>query len=210
MSRVLYTIGHSQHNLAYFIQMLQKYDINFVMDVRSTPYSQFAKDYNRENIKSVLGRAGIDYFFMGGCFGARPEDRTLYSQDGYLDFEKARNTFKFQCGVDNVIKGMQTGNSIALMCTEKDPIECHRAIMVARTFYERNIEVQHILADSSLQSHEVLNQRLINLYFPDRYQLSFFPNENLSDEECLCEAYRYHNKKIGYNLDLSRPMIAIV
>lgn len=210
MSRVLYTIGHSQHDLAYFIEMLQKYDINFVMDVRSTPYSQFAKDYNRENIKSVLRRADINYFFMGSYFGARPEDRTLYSQDGYLDFEKARNTFKFQCGVDNVIKGIQAGNNIALMCTEKDPIECHRAIMVARTFYEKNIEVQHILADSSLQSHEVLNQRLINMYFPDRYQLSFFPNENMSDEECLREAYRYHNKKIGYNMELANPIIAMV
>lgn len=81
--------------------------------------------------------------------------------------------------------------------------------MVARTFYERNIEVQHILADSSLQSHEVLNQRLVNQYFPDRYQLSLFSAENMSDEECLREAYRCHNKKIGYHIDITKVMAAM-
>lgn len=210
MSRILYTIGHSQHDVAYFIDMLRKYDINYVLDVRSTPYSQFAEKYNRENIRAVLKKAGIEYSFMGNYFGARPEDRTLYSQDGYLDFEKTRNSVKFQNGVNNVIKGIHAGNNITLMCTEKNPIECHRAIMVARTFYERNIEVQHILADSSLQSHEVLNQRLINLYFPDRYQLSLFSTGNMSDDEYLSQAYRNHNRKIGYHIDIPKQMVAMV
>lgn len=208
MSRILYTIGHSQHDVEYFIDMLRKYDINYVLDVRSTPYSQFAENYNRENIRAILKKAGIEYSFMGSYFGARPENRTLYSKDGYLDFEKARNSVKFQNGVNNVIKGIGEGNNITLMCTEKDPIECHRAIMVARTFFERGVDVQHILADSSLQSHDVLNQRLINMYFPDRYQMSLFVSENKSDKECLEDAYRIHNKKIGYHLDVSQPLVA--
>lgn len=208
MSRILYTIGHSQHDVEYFIDMLRKYDINYVLDVRSTPYSQFAENYNRENIRAILKKAGIEYSFMGSYFGARPENRILYSKDGYLDFEKARNSVKFQNGVNNVIKGIGEGNNITLMCTEKDPIECHRAIMVARTFFERGVDVQHILADSSLQSHDVLNQRLINMYFPDRYQMSLFVSENKSDKECLEDAYRIHNKKIGYHLDVSQPLVA--
>lgn len=210
MSKILYTIGHSQHDIEYFIDMLQKYNINYVLDVRSTPYSQFAENYNRENIRAILKKVGIEYSFMGNYFGARPEDRTLYSKDGYLDFDKTRNSEKFLNGVSSVIKGIHAGNNITLMCTEKDPIECHRAIMVARTFYERSIEVQHILADSSLQSHEELNQRLINQHFPDRYQLSLFSAENMSDEECLREAYRYHNKKIGYHIDIPKAMVAMV
>lgn len=210
MNRILYTIGHSQHETEYFIDMLRKYDINYVLDVRSTPYSQFAENYNRENIRSILKRAGIEYSFMGNYFGARPEDRTLYSKDGYLDFEKARKSVRFQSAVNNVIKGIQAGNNIVLMCTEKDPIECHRAIMVSRTFFERNVDVQHILADSSLQSHDFLNQRLIDMYFPNRYQMSLFASENKSDEECLVEAYIYHNKKIGYHLDVSSPIVATI
>ncbi len=210
MSRVLYTIGHSQHDVEYFIDMLRKYSINYVLDVRSTPYSQFAENYNRENIKAALKKARIEYSFMGNYFGARPEDRTLYSKDGYLDFEKARKSAKFQNGVDNVIKGIRAGNNISLMCTEKDPLECHRAIMVARTFFDKGVDVQHILADSSLQSHDVLNQRLINMYFPDRYQMSLFASENKSDEEYLDEAYRRHNKKIGYHIDISNALVATV
>lgn len=210
MNNILYTIGHSQHDVEYFVYMLQKYQINFILDVRSTPYSQFAASYNRENIKAILKNEDIEYSFMGKYFGARPDDIKLYAKEGYLDFEKTRKSVKFQNGVENVIKGIQSGNNIALMCTEKDPIECHRAIMVARTFFEKGISVQHILADSTLESHNELNHRLIDLYFPDRYQISLFSYENKSDEECLEEAYRYHNKKIGYYLGESKVMVATV
>ena len=196
MSDILYTIGHSQHDIDYFISMLKKYGINHVLDVRSTPYSQFASNYNRENIKAVLEMEDIKYTFMGDFFGARPVDRALYFSDGYLDFDKTRKSSKFQRGMYNVIKGIHDGNYIALMCTEKDPIECHRAIMVSRTFYEYGIDVEHILEDGSLQSHDELNHRLLEMYFPDRYQISLFSEENKSDEECLLEAYRYQNKKI--------------
>lgn len=210
MNNTLYTIGHSQHNIEYFIYMLQKYGINYVLDVRSTPHSQFAENYNLENIKIALKKAGVEYSFMGSYFGARSEDINLYSKDGYLDFEKTRKSVKFQNGVNNVLKGIQEGNRITLMCTEKDPIECHRAIMVARTFHEKKINVQHILPDGSLQSHDVLNNRLLELYFPNRYQISLFPSENKSDEEYLEEAYRNQNKKIGYHMDASRLMVATV
>lgn len=210
MKKRIYTIGHSQHSIDYFISMLEKYDINYVLDVRSTPHSQFAEAYNRERIGIALKRADIEYVFMGSFFGARPKDKTLYSKEGYLDFEKVRKDVKFQSGVDNVIKGIQEGNNITLMCTEKDPLECHRAILVARTFYDRGIDVQHILADSSLQSHDELNERLVDMYFPDRYQISMFACDNKTDEECLEESYRYQNKKIGYCLDGERKMVAIV
>lgn len=210
MNNILYTIGHSQHNIEYFIYMLQKYQVNYVLDVRSTPYSQFAVSYNRENIKAVLKNKNIEYSFMGNFFGARPDDLRLYTKEGYLDFDKTRKSAKFQSGVENVIKGIQSENHIVLMCTEKDPIECHRAIMVARTFFEKGINVQHILADSTLQSHNELNQRLVDLYFPDRYQISLFSFENKSDEEYLEDAYRYHNRKIGYHINESRLMAATV
>lgn len=85
-----------------------------------------------------------------------------------------------------------------------------KQFMVARTFYEKKTNVQHILADGSLQSHDVLNHRLLELYFPDRYQISFFTSENKSDEEYLEEAYRNQNRKIGYHMDAAQLMAATV
>lgn len=210
MNDVLYTIGHSQHKIEYFIEMLKVYKINYVLDVRSTPYSQFASDYNKENIKRVLSNVGIQYVFMGRYFGARQEDRNLYTGEGYLDFEKTRRGIPFQAGVQNVMKGVQLGNKIAFMCTEKDPIECHRAIMVARTFYENGLDVQHILWDKTLQSHAVLNKRLLDLYYPDRNQMSLFFEDNKSEEEYLQEAYERQNEKIGYHIQNTRKVLAKV
>lgn len=198
MSNILYTIGHSQHELEYFVSILKRHGINHLLDVRSTPYSQFATNYNRENIREVLKNAGIQYTFMGTYFGARPDDEELYTREGYLNFEKARKTDRFKMGVENIIRGIQAGNIISLMCTEKDPIACHRAIMVARTFYECGIEVQHIMADGTLQSHEILQQRLLDIYFPNRYQFSLFEDAK-PDDECLIEAYQCHNAQIGYH-----------
>lgn len=210
MKDILYTIGHSQHKIEYFLEMLRLHGVNYILDVRSIPYSQFASEYNRENINATLDSVGIQYAFMGNYFGARQEDRSLYTNDGYLDFEKTRKSAQFQLGFHNVIKGVYSGNKIALMCTEKDPIECHRAIMVARTFYEAGIDVQHILQNNELQSHAELNQRLLDLYYPERYQISLFSEENKSETEYLIEAYKQQNKKIGYYIQNEKIILAKV
>ena len=87
MDRVLLSIGHSQHKVDYFIDMLKSHNVNYVLDVRSTPYSQFAANYNKESVRIILQNNGIAYAFMGDYFGARPMDSALYSPKGYLDFE---------------------------------------------------------------------------------------------------------------------------
>lgn len=194
----IYTIGHSQHNVDYFIDMLKTYNINYLIDVRSMPFSQYASSYNKDILKATLIPCNINYAFMGEYFGARPKNTNLYSEKGYLDFNKMKNSNTFLRGMENVLKGIEQGNRIAFMCTEKDPIECHRAILVGNAFYEQGIDVEHILANNTLQNHSVLNKRLVDIYFPDRNQLSLFDNENLSDKECLIEAYKKQNEKIGY------------
>lgn len=194
----IFTIGHSQHRKDYFLDMLRTYDINYIIDVRSIPFSKHAPNYNKDILKASLISNKINYAFMGEYFGARPKSVDLYSEKGYLDFNKVKNSKPFLIGVKNVLKGIELGNRIALMCTEKDPIECHRAILVANAFYERGIDVEHILSNKTLQNHNILNKRLIDIYFPERNQISFFDNENLSEKECLIEAYKKQNEKIGY------------
>lgn len=199
MEKVILSVGHSQHKTEYFIKMLKDHQVNYVLDVRSVPYSRFASDYNRENIKRLLLSRGIQYSFMGDFFGARPADKGLYSAEGYLDFEKVKRSSRFLEGFENVLKGMKQGNRIAFMCTEKDPINCHRAILVTRAFADAGIRVEHIMADNTVQTQEDLDRRLLDKYFPDRGQLSLFEFENRSEKEYLKLAYEKRNKEIGYS-----------
>jgi len=197
----LFTVGHSQHTLEYFMDLLKKQGVNYVLDVRSTPYSKYAEQFNRENVCNLLERANITYSFMGKYFGARPEDKLLYNDDGYLDFEKVAQSEKFNVGVKSVLLGLDRGNNIALMCAEKDPLDCHRAIMVARAFNLEGIKVKHILPNGNIQTQKVLDKRLLEKYFPDRGQLSLFSYDNeISDDEYIRQAYRKRNREIGYHL----------
>lgn len=205
----IFTVGHSQHKVDYFIEMLETYNVNYLIDVRSMPFSQYATNYNKDILNDSLISHNINYVFMGEYFGARPNNYNLYSKKGYLDFDMMKRSKMFLTGVDNVLKGIEQGNRIALMCTEKDPIECHRTILVGNAFYERGIEVEHILANNTLQNHNELNSRLVEMYFPDRNQISLFDDQNLSEEECLIEAYKKQNEKIGYNATEDELRISI-
>lgn len=199
---LLYTIGHSRYEFEYFANLLKKFKINYLLDVRSTPYSKYAETFNREQLENSLASEGITYFFMGKFFGARPDNTDLYSKEGYLDFEKTSRSDLFITGMENVKLGLKKGNNIVLMCTEKDPIDCHRAIMVARAFSLEGIDVQHILPDGKLQTQQELDRRLLDRYFPDRTQLSLFDyNDPVNDEEIIKSAYRKRNKEIGYHLE---------
>ncbi len=203
----LYTIGHSQHKVEYFVGLLRQHDVNYVLDVRSVPYSRYAEQFNRESIAYQLKNSGINYSFMGNYFGARPRNTDLYCDEGYLDFERVRKSEQFLKGFNNVVMGLDKGNNIALMCTEKEPIDCHRAIMVSRAFELSGINVNHILENGELESQDRLNEKLINRYYPDRnfHQMSFFDygdisTEGMSDADLLVLAYRERNKEIGYRL----------
>ena len=158
MANTLLSIGHSQHPVDFFIDLLKSHGVNYILDVRSTPYLQFAADYNRESIRLVLQGNGIEYAFMGNYFGARPTDSSLYSPNGYLDFEKVANSPKFKKGFDNVEKGVKQGYRIAFMCTEKDPIECHRAILVTNAFYKAGYSIEHIMQDNTIQTQEDIKE----------------------------------------------------
>lgn len=192
----LYTIGHSTFPKEHLLKLLKKYEIDYLLDVRSTPFSKYTPQYNSDILKSYLLDEGINYAAMGKYFGARQENPAFYP-NGYLDFELFRASSMFVQGFENVKKGLIDHN-IALMCTEKDPIDCHRAIMVARGFELNGVEVRHILNDATILTQEELNQMLLDRYFPDRGQLSLFQEQNKTDEEYLVEAYALRNKEIGY------------
>ena len=180
----LYTIGHSTFPEEHLTELLQSFQVDYLLDVRSVPFSQYVPQYNDNQIMHTLDRVGIQYAQMGRFFGARQEDEAYYNKEGYLDFELFRSSELFRAGLENVKKGLQEHN-IALMCAEKNPIDCHRAIMVARGFELNGVDVKHILHDFTFLPQESLNRQLLNRYFPDRDQISLFDADNRPEEELV-------------------------
>lgn len=198
----IYSIGHTNNSLEKFFKMIRVNKINCIVDVRSTPFSKFTPQFNQDSLKKSLNKIGIYYIHMGTEFGARRKDKSLYTEDGYLDFEKTRKSAEFIGGICRLEEGCKKGFVISLMCTEKDPFDCHRAIMVSKGLKDNGFIVKHILPNLQIQTQDTIESRLLDRYFPDRFQMSLNINNTneLSQREMLEEAYRKRNKEIGYEL----------
>jgi uncharacterized protein (DUF488 family) len=201
----IFTIGHSSYTQEQYLKFLIRYEINCIVDVRSMPYSKYVPQFNKEEIKKFLNSNAIYYIFMGKELGARREDKALYTNEGYLDFEKTSKTIPFINGIERVKTGIEKGNKIALMCMEKDPIDCHRNILVARQFFNQGFKVLNILENGLTETQEQLENRLLDLYFPERNQLTILDiidkNTTVEKESLINQAYSLRNKEIGYSLD---------
>ena len=150
----LYSIGHSTHPVTIFIELLQKHDIEAVADVRSSPYSRFNPQYNRESLKRSLNSSDIAYVFLGDELGARRREEECY-RNGEIDFKLVQELPLFLSGIDRLLKGSEKMR-IAIMCAEKDPLRCHRTFLVSDYLASRDVDIQHILADGDLVKHDVL------------------------------------------------------
>lgn len=215
----LFTIGHSNHSIDAFIGLLQQHGITAVADVRSHPYSRFLPHFNQSALKAALLDAGIQYVFLGKELGARSADPSCYV-DGKAAYEKIAATELFSQGIQRILKGSQN-YKISLMCAEKDPITCHRAILVCQHLRNFELEIKHILSNGYLESHEQLEDRLLVLHglnhsASDRAapkQLSLFEElqlqesliEQLSREDCLKQAYQQQGEQIAYVDQKSNP-----
>ena len=194
----LFTIGHSNHSLENFKKILSDNNIHYVLDVRSIPRARFVPHFNEKQLSHYLNSINVNYANMGKYFGARQPQKLYYTETGYLDFDRFRESELFQTGLKTTLNLLETSN-VLLLCMERDPLDCHRAIMVGRGFELAGIDVKHILFDSTIITQDELNRRLLDKYFPVRGQLSLFANHQ-SDNELLAEAYRSQNKEIGYYL----------
>lgn len=196
MSDVVYTIGHSAHSIEKLIGLLEGQNITAVADVRSHPFSRFNPQFNRESLQAALKKANIAYVFLGRELGARPEDRDCYV-GGAVQFDRLARTETFQEGLNRVIDGAKKYR-IALLCAEKDPLNCHRAILVCRHLVTRGISVQHILEDGSLESHNEAVVRLLRELGLQNGHLFRSP------EDIINEAYNRRSQQIAYiDKDLS-------
>lgn len=191
MQDVVFTIGHSTHARERLIGLLQRYRITALCDVRSKPYSRINPQFNREQLDEALRAYSIKYRFLGKELGARTDDLTCY-QGGRVQYERLAQTQLFRYGLKRVLRGLKEGFRIALMCAEKEPLECHRTILVSRHLVALGLPVEHIHADGHLESHDAALSRLAQmLSLPEQHMF-------LSQEELLADVYRRQADRIAY------------
>ncbi len=188
---MIFTIGHSTHSQEQFLILLTNAHVTHIVDVRSSPFSKLNPQYNRPILSHFLHAASIRYTFLGAELGARSDDATCYA-GGRVQYGRIAETAQFKHGIDRVLSIMATGEQAALMCAEKQPLECHRTILVARQLVQRGIEVRHILADGSVVSHESLIEQLMGEFRTRQYDLFSTP------EQLLENAYQMQEEKIAY------------
>ena len=156
---LIYTIGHSTHAISQFVELLTKQGVDVVADVRSSPYSRFQPQYNREAFRDHLKREGIQYVYLGAELGARSNDPNCYVQ-GRVQYDRLAQSAYYRQGIERLIDGAKS-HVIAIMCSEKDPLECHRTLLVAQTLVANGPKITHILADGTLETHESTLSRLL-------------------------------------------------
>ena len=175
-----------------FVSLLQKHRVHEVVDIRSSPYSRYTAHFNSDVIGEALDQIGIRYVFLGGALGGRPMDPYCYDTDGRVRYDRIANTDLFDDSIRDLTRGADE-RRIALMCTEKDPLDCHRTLLVAPSLVASKINVEHILADGSLENHDAAMDRLM-----DSFRLP--PNGDLfrPRAEVIEEALSRQAKRVGH------------
>lgn len=191
MASTIYTIGHSTHPLERFLDLLRQHRITAIADVRSRPYSRMNPQFNREELKPALRAEGIAYVFLGKELGARSEDPDCY-QDGKVQYGRLAATPAFQEGLHRICEGARI-HRVALMCAEKEPLDCHRTILVARHLVEHGALVEHILGNGKLEDHATAVTRLVRQLHLPADDMFILP------EEVEREAYRLQEGRIAYD-----------
>jgi len=195
----LFTIGHSDHEMPELIALLTRHGVNAVADVRSRPYSRFHGQFNRETLAEALHRVSIQYVFLGRELGARRIEPESY-QNGQARYDLISRLPAFHDGLDRLRHGLASHRT-ALLCAEKDPITCHRMVLVCRQLRFESIEIRHILENGSIETTDQVEARLL--------EAVELPTEDLfhNREQLIEQAYDIQAERIAY-VEAERPVLA--
>ena len=170
--------------------LLRRHGVEKVVDVRSSPYSRYTSQFNQDVLNETLN--GIGYSFLGAELGGRPPDRSCYDADGRVMYDRLASTDLFGDGIRRVMHDSRD-HRIALMCSEKEPLHCHRALLIGSKLTECGARVEHILPDGSLEDHDTAMERLM-----DSFKLPHNGDMFRSRNEVIAEALDRQAKKIAY------------
>ncbi len=192
MSSRLYSIGYATKPIPTFIEQLNRYHINVVADIRSVPFSKTFHDYHQGAIQGHLVRAGIRYVYLGEELGPRSKEPHHYDACGQVQFDRLRHSSLYKQGVERLKTGIQRDYTIALMCAEKDPANCHRSLLIGYDLQRTlGMTLWHITHNGELEDQTALEQRLSHMHQLDE---DLF----LSAEEAQEKAYQQQLKKTSY------------
>jgi len=149
----IFTIGHSNHEIQRFIDLLKSNEIQVLVDIRSSPYSRFAPQFNKHDFKKTIQAAGIKYLFLGKELGGKPEDPEFYDPEGFALYSRIAKSPLFLEGIERLINGIRNYR-VVLMCSEENPAHCHRRLLVGRVLNEKGVQIQHIRGDGGVQSED--------------------------------------------------------
>ena len=189
----VYTIGHSNHTIEGFIDLLAIAGITAVADVRSMPYSRRMPHFCMPKLKETLKVAGIAYVFLGDQLGARPKDRSCY-RSGTADYSLIAATQAFGVGLARVEDGAKL-YKMALLCAEREPLDCHRTILVGRRLQVRGAAIRHVLADGTIEPNEDTERRLLERMNMQIGDLFGGPSNAV---EAIAEAYEERGRQIAF------------
>ena len=192
----VFTVGHSNHPREHFAkELLHQHRIAVLADVRSAPYSRFAPDFDREALRSFLVASDIRYVYFGDELGGRPSDPACY-ENGRVRYDRVAGAASFRRGLDGLL-AEAASHRVAVMCSEKEPLHCHRTLLVAQALDGQDIGVEHILADGSLASHAAVIDDLLAKHNLSDAQTDLFPRTR---EERVKEAVARQAREVGFAL----------
>lgn len=196
------TVGHSTHEYESFLILLRRAEVNAIADVRTSPFSRHLPHFNCDTLRENLRRNKISYVFLGKELGGRPSDHKYYS-DGVADYEKMATSDEFKKGLNRVIDGAKKYR-IALMCSEHNPLDCHRCLLVGPALSNLGITVKHVLSDGRIATHLEIEEQLLELSNCEADDLF------ASRDERLSVAYRDRARKVAFAEPQPNPQGAVV
>ena len=197
----IYTIGHSNREADEFVQILYSYRIQLVVDVRSAPFSKYCPQFNKNIIQEKLIHSGIEYIFLGKELGARPEYKDYYVNNK-VSFDKLKSSTSFKKGISRLFAEAKNKN-IAIMCSEKEPINCHRSILISRVLEEQGVKVKHIINETEALDCYSFEEKLLEKF---KIQKTLFDTES-SRKLNIDEAYKKQEQIISYQEEIQEVIV---
>lgn len=148
----IFTVGYGNRKLQILIDLLKKYRITTLVDIRTNPFSRFQPHYNKLRFGEILKEQGINYLFLGQELGGKPKDAKYYIH-GILDYQIVNNAPEYKEAIQGLINRSEEGEILCLMCCELKPDECHRKTLVGETLYVKEILIKHINEHGELVDH---------------------------------------------------------
>lgn len=152
------TIGHSTHTLERFLRLVLDAGCSVLVDLRSSPYSRYSPQFNQKNLKAALLQSGIQYLYMGDCLGGKPLSPAMYDAEGHVLYSAIADSPAFKAGLERLERGAEE-HRVVVMCSEEDPADCHRHLLVGRVLVSDGHRVVHLRGDGTSESYEDVELR---------------------------------------------------